>query len=46
MSASFFDESGQLVTASLMDYRLPRAGDLPNFHFETRNVPSPPTRST
>jgi len=34
-----FDESGQLVTASLMDYRLPRAADLPNFHFETRNVP-------
>jgi len=35
-----FDEDGQLVTASLMDYRLPRAADLPNFHFETRNVPS------
>jgi carbon-monoxide dehydrogenase large subunit len=36
---TIFDESGQLVTASLMDYRLPRAADLPNFHFETRNVP-------
>jgi aerobic carbon-monoxide dehydrogenase large subunit len=35
-----YDEGGQLVTASLMDYRLPRAADLPNFTFETRNVPS------
>ena len=32
--------TGQLVTASFMDYRLPRAGDLPDIHFETRNVPS------
>jgi carbon-monoxide dehydrogenase large subunit len=23
-----------------MDYRLPRAADVPDFHFETRNVPS------
>ena len=23
-----------------MDYAVPRADDLPNFHFETRNVPS------
>jgi carbon-monoxide dehydrogenase large subunit len=30
--------SGQLVTASLMDYALPRAGDAPAFAFETRNV--------
>jgi carbon-monoxide dehydrogenase large subunit len=35
-----YDADGQLVTASLMDYRLPRAADLPNFSFETRNVPS------
>ena len=35
-----YDEEGQLVTASLMDYRLPRAGDIPFIHFETRNVPS------
>jgi carbon-monoxide dehydrogenase large subunit len=35
-----YDAGGQLVTASLMDYRLPRAEDVPNFHFETRNVPS------
>jgi aerobic carbon-monoxide dehydrogenase large subunit len=31
--------SGQLVTASLMDYPLPRAADMPSFTFETRNVP-------
>jgi carbon-monoxide dehydrogenase large subunit len=30
--------SGQLVTASLMDYALPRAGNTPAFTFETRNV--------
>ncbi len=35
-----FDETGQLVTATLMDYQLPRAADVPDFHFETRNVPS------
>ena len=32
-------DSGQLVTASLMDYALPKAGDMPSFAFETRNVP-------
>jgi carbon-monoxide dehydrogenase large subunit len=31
--------SGQLVTASLMDYALPRAADMPSFTFETCNVP-------
>ncbi|HZP76324.1 MAG TPA: xanthine dehydrogenase family protein molybdopterin-binding subunit [Pseudolabrys sp.] len=35
-----YDEgSGQLVTATLMDYALPRASDSPNFTFETHNVP-------
>jgi len=34
------DENGQLLSASLMDYCVPRADDIPNFHFETRNVPS------
>jgi carbon-monoxide dehydrogenase large subunit len=32
-------DSGQLVTASLMDYALPRAADAPSFIFETANVP-------
>jgi aerobic carbon-monoxide dehydrogenase large subunit len=31
--------SGQLLSASLMDYALPRAGDAPEFVFETRNMP-------
>ncbi len=35
-----FDESGQLVTASFMDYGMPRADDIPSFSFSTRNVPS------
>jgi len=33
-------ESGQLVTASLMDYCLPRADDLPSFSFDIRNIAS------
>jgi carbon-monoxide dehydrogenase large subunit len=39
MENTVYDESGQLITASLMDYALPRAGDMPDFTFETRNVP-------
>lgn len=35
-----YDEEGQLLTGSFMDYQLPRADDLPPIHFETRNVPS------
>ncbi len=35
-----YSEDGQLLTASLMDYGVPRAADVGNFHFETRNVPS------
>jgi aerobic carbon-monoxide dehydrogenase large subunit len=34
-----YDADGQLLTASFMDYRLPRAADVPFFHLETRNVP-------
>jgi aerobic carbon-monoxide dehydrogenase large subunit len=40
MERAVYNEDGQLLTASLMDYCLPRADDLPNFQFETRNVPS------
>lgn len=40
MEQTIYDkDSGQLVTASLMDYALPRAGDSPAFVFETSNVP-------
>ena len=35
-----YGEDGQLLTASFMDYAMPRAGTVPSFHFETRNVPS------
>ena len=35
-----YDEDGQLLTASFMDYSMPVAHTLPNFQFETRNVPS------
>jgi aerobic carbon-monoxide dehydrogenase large subunit len=31
-------ESGQLMTASFMDYTMPRADDLPQFKFATREV--------
>ena len=31
--------SGQLLSASFMDYAMPRAGDAPSFVFETRNTP-------
>jgi carbon-monoxide dehydrogenase large subunit len=40
LERTVYDAEGQLVTASLMDYALPRASDMPNFDFETRNVPS------
>lgn len=33
-------DSGQLLTATLMDYCLPRADDLAPISFQTRNVPS------
>ena len=36
--AVYDEDSGQLLTASLMDYALPRASDTPPFTFETRNV--------
>ena len=35
-----YAEDGQLLTASFMDYAVPRADDVPSFHFETRTVPS------
>ncbi len=40
LERTVYDADGQLVTASLMDYALPRANDMPFFDFETRNVPS------
>src|SRR5262249_14186648 len=37
--ADYDAESGQLRNASLIDYALPRADDVPAFAFETHNVP-------
>jgi carbon-monoxide dehydrogenase large subunit len=40
LERTVYDASGQLLSASLMDYAMPRAADAPSFDFETRNVPS------
>jgi carbon-monoxide dehydrogenase large subunit len=40
LERTVFDESGQLLTASYMDYAMPRADNMPSFDFQTRNVPS------
>lgn len=37
---TMYGEDGQLISASFMDYTMPRADNVPSFHFETRNVPS------
>jgi carbon-monoxide dehydrogenase large subunit len=36
-----YDENGQLLTGSLMDYCMPRADDLPSFKTEETNQPCP-----
>jgi aerobic carbon-monoxide dehydrogenase large subunit len=38
-NAVYDPDSGQLLSASLTDYALPRAADVPPIAFETRNVP-------
>ncbi len=40
MENAVFDEFGQLLTASFMDYAMPRAQDLPMIQFATEPVPS------
>jgi aerobic carbon-monoxide dehydrogenase large subunit len=40
LERTVYSDDGQLMTASLTDYAVPRADDVPSFHFETRNVPS------
>ena len=35
-----YDASGQLLTASFMDYAMPRADDMPMISFSTENTPS------
>jgi len=41
MEEARYDESGQLLSASLMDYAMPRAGDLPDFRHVLEGVPTP-----
>jgi carbon-monoxide dehydrogenase large subunit len=36
-----WDENGQVLTGSFMDYAMPRADDVPFFEIETNAVPSP-----
>ena len=36
-----YDENGQLLTGSMMDYALPRADDVPNFELGFTETPSP-----
>ncbi len=36
---ALYDENGQLVTGSLMDYTMPRADDVPSFRVTTTNTP-------
>ncbi len=33
-----YDEAGQLITASFMDYAMPHADEMPSIEFETRNI--------
>jgi aerobic carbon-monoxide dehydrogenase large subunit len=35
MEGAVYDGEGQLLTASFMDYRMPRAADFPSFHVDT-----------
>ncbi len=40
MEATAYDEDGQLVTGSFMDYALPHAADAPRFAFQSHPVPA------
>lgn len=37
----FDEDSGQLITGSFMDYRMPRGGDLPSIEVRSHPVPTP-----
>ncbi|WFP60413.1 xanthine dehydrogenase family protein molybdopterin-binding subunit [Mesorhizobium sp. WSM4904] len=41
LEGAHYDASGQLLTASYMDYTMPRADDLPSFKVSTSNTPCP-----
>lgn len=38
-----YDENGQIITGSFMDYGMPRADDLPSFRLGFHDTPSPAT---
>jgi carbon-monoxide dehydrogenase large subunit len=38
LEETVYDDNGQLLTGTFMDYAMPRADNLPNFSFSTRNV--------
>jgi aerobic carbon-monoxide dehydrogenase large subunit len=40
MEQIVFDQDGQLITGSLLDYTMPRADDMPMFDIETHPVPT------
>jgi len=40
MERTVYGEDGQLLTASFMDYCMPRADAVPSFDFQLRNIPS------
>ncbi len=40
MECAFYDDAGQLLTGSFMDYCMPRADDFPFFDFTTLGVPT------
>ncbi|MCW6510761.1 xanthine dehydrogenase family protein molybdopterin-binding subunit [Lichenifustis flavocetrariae] len=40
LERTVYGDNGQLLTATLMDYCLPRATDVPMIDFQTRNIPS------
>jgi carbon-monoxide dehydrogenase large subunit len=41
LEGAVYNEDGQLLTASFMDYCMPRAGDLPSFNVAMTNTPCP-----
>ena len=38
LEETVYDDEGQLLSGTFMDYAMPRADNLPNFSFTTRNV--------
>ena len=41
LEGAYYDKEGQLLTASFMDYCMPRADDLPSFKVDTIETPCP-----